>query len=70
MNLANPIPMARPEDDDLPDGVVPLPREPREEPGGCGFRGCMFAAMALFALLLLAMVLIALFRAWPRPVVP
>jgi hypothetical protein len=56
-------------DDDLPDGVVPLPREGRP-PGGCGLRGCLYGMVVLFALLLLALVVIALLRPWPRPVVP
>jgi hypothetical protein len=57
-------------DDDLPDGVVPLPRETPPPPGGCGLRGCLYGTVAVFALLLLALVLIALFRQWPTPVVP
>jgi hypothetical protein len=64
--------MARPasDDDHLPNGIVPLPRQDApEEKAGCGVRGCLYGTMALFALLLTAMVLIALFRAWPRPAV-
>lgn len=58
------------DDDDLPDGVIPFPRQdPAKEGSGCGVRGCLYGTVALFALLLLAMVLIALFRVWPRPVV-
>lgn len=57
-------------DDDLPDGIIPLPRDPRpEEGGGRGVIGCLYAVVALFALLLLVMVVIALFRVWPRPAV-
>jgi hypothetical protein len=64
--------MARPasDDDHLPDGIIPLPRQnPPEEGSGCGVRGCLYGTVALFALLLTAMVLLALFRAWPRPAV-
>ena len=59
-------------DDDLPDGIIPLPRDPQapKEGGGRGVVGCLYGVVALFALLLLVMVVIALFRVWPRPVVP
>jgi uncharacterized membrane protein len=57
-------------DDDLPDGIIPLPRDPQaKEGGGRGVIGCLYGVVALFALLLLVMVVIALFRAWPRPAV-
>ena len=56
-------------DPHLPDGIVKLPPEPAEAPGGCGLRGCLFAVMALFALLMAAMVLLAVLRPWPTPVV-
>jgi hypothetical protein len=56
-------------DPHLPDGIVKLPPEPAEAPGGCGLRGCLYGVVALFALLLLAMVLFAVLRPWPTPVV-
>jgi hypothetical protein len=55
-------------DDDLPQGVVPLPAEGKA-PGGCGLRGCLYGVVALFALLLAILVAFALFRAWPTPAV-
>ncbi|HWK89627.1 MAG TPA: hypothetical protein VNP72_06510 [Longimicrobium sp.] len=61
----------RKDDDlDLPEGMVPLPREYRRGPGGCGFSGCMYAVMIFFALALAAMVILALTRNWPTPAIP
>jgi hypothetical protein len=54
-------------DPNLPDGIVKLPPEPAQAPGGCGLRGCLYGMVALFALLLLAMVLFAVLRPWPTP---
>jgi hypothetical protein len=59
--------------DDLPDGIVRLPREPgpnRTPPGGCGLTGCLYGTMILFTLLLLVMVGLALFRRWQVPMLP
>ena len=61
--------MPRGVDPHLPDGIVKLPPEPAEAPGGCGVRGCLIAVVALFALLLAGMVLLAVLRPWPTPVV-
>ncbi|CAA9366173.1 MAG: hypothetical protein AVDCRST_MAG68-4865 [uncultured Gemmatimonadetes bacterium] len=60
----------RPPQDDLPDGIVPLPRGPAptpRPPGGCGLTGCLYGTMILFALLLMVMVGLALFRQWQVP---
>lgn len=63
--------MRKPPHDDLPDGIVPLPREAHPKPpGGCGLTGCLYGTMILFALLLLVMVGLALFRQWQVPVQP
>jgi len=55
-------------DEDLPDGVVKLPRQ--EQGAGCGLRGCLYGVVALFAVLLLVMVGVALLRQWQTPVIP
>lgn len=65
------MPKRPPRNDDLPDGIIPLPPEPRPipaPPGGCGLTGCLYGTMILFALLLLVMVGLALFRRWEVPV--
>lgn len=55
-----------PRNDDLPDGIIPLP--PEEEPRtGCGLLGCLYGTMIVFSLLLLAMVALALLRRWQVP---
>jgi hypothetical protein len=61
----------RPEDADLPDGVVRLPvvREIPPGPGGCGLTGCLYGTVAIFAVLLLVMLVVALTRVWMTPVV-
>lgn len=61
----------RPEDADLPDGVVRLPvvREIQAGPGGCGLTGCLYGTVAIFAVLLLVMLVVALTRVWMTPVV-
>ena len=55
--------------DDLPDGVVPLPRQ-GAPPGGGGLTGCLYAMMAVSALLLAVLIAFALLRGWPTPAVP
>jgi hypothetical protein len=67
--------MSRRADDDeaeLPDGVVPLPREPVDPraPGGCGFTGCAYTLVAFFAILLVVMVGILLYRITQTPPPP
>jgi hypothetical protein len=63
--------LRKPPHDDLPDGIVPLPREANPKPpGGCGLTGCLYGTMILFALLLLVMVGLALFRQWQVPPPP
>lgn len=55
--------------DDLPDGVVPLPRQ-GAAPGGCGLTGCLYVMMAVSALLLAVLIAFALLRGWPTPAAP
>ena len=54
--------------DDLPDGIVKLPRQ-SQAPGGCGGVGCLYGFVGLFVVLLIAMLLIVLFRVWQTPVI-
>ena len=60
------------QDAGLPDGVIPLPREPVRGPGGCGFVGCMNGVMIFFAVALVVMLIVLAFRIWiaPPPPVP
>ena len=55
-----------PRNDDLPDGIIPLP--PEAEPRmACGLMGCLYGTTIVFSLLLLAMIALALFRRWQVP---
>jgi hypothetical protein len=55
---------------ELPDGVVPLPREADDRPAGCTVVGCLYGVSILFAILLIALVVGLAVRMWITPSMP
>jgi hypothetical protein len=55
----------------LPDGVIPLRREPPPSRWtGCGVTGCLGSVTVLFAILLIALLIGLAVRMWITPAMP
>lgn len=55
---------------ELPDGVIPLRREPVDPRPGCRLTGCLYGMVVLFAVALVALVVGLLVRMWITPSMP
>jgi hypothetical protein len=56
--------------DDLPQGVLPLPRTTKDPGAGCRVTGCLYGVSLLFALALIALVIGLMVRMWITPSMP
>lgn len=58
------------EREELPDGVIPLRPETRDQRAGCTVTGCLYFVVILFAVALIALVVGLAVRMWITPAMP